>query len=158
MNICLFFILFGLDYGLTDKEIKQACDLEKVIVQIEQEQDVPRYLLAALIYHESRFKPTVISRRGACGITQIMPKYTKRFSSNQKRKSCKDLQREINESIVMTARILKHWMKSKKIKTFNKALECYNSGNRCRSPAYYKKVRRLSDKMLRFDILAREKF
>ncbi len=37
-------------------------------------------LISAIAYHESRFTPDIVSRRGACGLMQIMPAVARQFN------------------------------------------------------------------------------
>ena len=42
-------------------------------------------LMSAIAYHESRFKPDIVSRRGAKGLMQIMPSVARQFDVPQER-------------------------------------------------------------------------
>ena len=79
--------------------------------------------LLAIMWHESRFKPKAVSKVGACGIMQVMPKFSP-FS-------CEELKRP-QIGIYEGARVLAMWKGS---------LAHYGGGNR-RSRAYERQVLR----------------
>ena len=53
-----------------------ACQHMEQVVQVSQENDIRPEVLVALIHVESRWKNTAISRANACGLTQVIPRYT----------------------------------------------------------------------------------
>ncbi len=52
---------------------------DDVISHIREQEDNDWRLMSAIAYHESRFRPDIISRRGARGLMQIMPSVARQF-------------------------------------------------------------------------------
>ena len=119
-----------------------ACKNMDVVVEASKSYDLDPYLMVSLIHEESRWKPNAVSRKGACGLTQLLPKYTK------PRHSCRDL-KDPETSIWMGAKTLKFW-----IQVYGKGNEVtglcgYNAGYRCKGKkavksgkAYARRIRR----------------
>lgn len=80
------------------------------------------FIVAALIFEESRWTPTAVSHAGACGLTQVIPRYSKGFK-------CSELKDPVTSIWVGTS-MLDRWQKVRK-KTLRIALACYNAGNIC---------------------------
>ncbi len=92
------------------------------IVEAAEYHEIDPFILAALIYEESRWTPDAVSRSNACGLTQVLPQYSGGFT-------CNDLKNpEI--SIWKGADILSTWLKRRR-KPLKVALACYNAGNVC---------------------------
>jgi soluble lytic murein transglycosylase-like protein len=70
--------------------------------------------------------PQAKSPAGACGLTQVMPKYVP--------PTCKQLQNDVELSLQTGAIILSMWLEKKK--TYKIALQCYNSGYKCKNKTY----------------------
>ena len=97
-------------------------------------EDVP--LMLSLTYIESRFNPKAVSRSGAVGVMQVLPRYT-----CHGRPGC-DL---TNEGL----RLWKRW--ERRSKSVFETLCRYNSGNRCSAKGrrYAKKVLKKKKWLLR---------
>lgn len=54
-------------------EVTYPLAYENLIVQYAEERELDPFLVAAVIYSESRFRPTAVSPVGARGLMQIMP-------------------------------------------------------------------------------------
>ncbi len=52
---------------------------DAIIRQVSEREGNDWRLMSAIAYHESRFSPTVVSRRGARGLMQIMPSVARQF-------------------------------------------------------------------------------
>jgi len=105
-----------------------ACKHMDAVVQYSEHYEIDPVLLTAVIYAESRWNPKVESKAGACGLTQVIPKWSKAFGYV----SCKKLKNNPTLSIRKGAQILNYW-----INKYNKGNEklglCgYNAGYRCR--------------------------
>lgn len=121
--------LSNTDFKMKPNSLKTACQYsEKLIIQSEK-QKVSPFLMASLIWVESRFEKKAISNKKACGLTQVLAKYSKY--------SCKSLQKP-SISIEEGVRAFTFWYEHKK--NIKKALECYNSGYYCNSPSYSKQI------------------
>ena len=53
---------------------------DELIRGISEQEGHDWRLLSAIAYHESRFQTDLVSRRGACGLMQIMPSVARNFS------------------------------------------------------------------------------
>lgn len=52
---------------------------DNLIRNISEEEGHDWRLMSAIAYHESRFRPDIVSRSGACGLMQIMPSVARQF-------------------------------------------------------------------------------
>ena len=132
-----------------------ACQNMEHLVEVAEEHDLKPSVLVSLIYVESRWKPRAVSRDGACGLTQILPKYSAGYRNRfGKKLTCEQLKHP-RVSISRGAKILAYYLK--KYKNYRRSLCSYNAGwTRCRPSSaknkghrYTKKVLRLSRKLRR---------
>jgi soluble lytic murein transglycosylase-like protein len=110
---------------ISSNSLRTACMMSNYIVEVSQTINVSPFLLSSMIWHESRWNKKAISNKKACGLTQVLAKYSSY--------SCKELQ-DPKTSIKEGASILSFWKKKKS--SISKALECYASGYHCNSPSY----------------------
>lgn len=165
--ICSFFS--SPDYWLSSYRKELVCKLEPTVESAGKANSIDPDLLAALIYVESGWNKKAVSNANACGLTQVIPKYTKKSISGR-RYTCEQLKIPKN-SINAGAKILQWWIsyysgltvvndKRELVKKYTKeqaverALCSYNAGFRCdrRVPIragvnYAKKVQRLKNKI-----------
>jgi len=80
-----------------------ACEQSAVILEEADKNNVKPEILFSLIFYESRWSPKVRSKAGACGLTQVLPRYTK--GTLGKHYSCKALH-DPETSIQVGAKIL----------------------------------------------------
>tara|TARA_R110002020_G_scaffold125717_1_gene283054 strand:- start:157 stop:624 length:468 start_codon:yes stop_codon:yes gene_type:complete len=112
-----------------------ACQHMQHLVDSAQEHKIKPEILVSLIHQESRWIPDAVSRSGACGLTQILPKYTKPYTN------CKKLKNPIT-SISLGAKTLSFWVYTYGRGRYSKGLCGYNGGYRCKelnSPKKYAK-------------------
>ena len=121
--------LSNTEFKMKKDSLKTACQYSHQIIEESKTKQISPFLLTSLIWVESRFEKSAISPKSACGLTQVLHKYSKY--------SCKELQQPII-SIKEGLRALNFWISSKK--NTKKALECYNSGYYCNSPFYAKQI------------------
>ena len=116
---------------LSPYQEKVACDNAEYIIQQSEKGEIDPLIVAAIIYTESAFSPRVVSKAGACGLTQVIPKYSKY--------TCKQL-KQPRVAIREGVRALNLWLSwaegstGKKGETRSKmdiALCGYNAGFRC---------------------------
>lgn len=125
-------------FYITQDSVRTACDVAESIITYSHEESLDPFIVSALIYHESRYQPEAKSKAGACGLTQVIPKYVD--------PTCKQLQSNTDLSIQTGVAVLKTWLiKSKE--SYYKALQCYNSGYYCNSKPYAKKILRTAKKL-----------
>lgn len=65
-------------------ELAFPYDYDEIIDQYAKEYHVEKSLIAAVIYQESRYRPTAVSSAGATGLMQIMPDTATWLSSKMK--------------------------------------------------------------------------
>jgi soluble lytic murein transglycosylase-like protein len=137
--LCLAFNFLSIQnqIDLTNLGLRTVCKNSHYLADIQKEYNINPFVYAALIYNESRWIPTAISHKGACGLTQVLPKYTKN--------NCNEL-KDPHTSMREGAKKLAYWKKYKKGSIF-KALNCYSSGYKCNNPAYSKRVLKISKRL-----------
>ena len=131
-----------------------ACYHMHAVVEAAEQNNIDPVILAALIHVESRWTPDAVSKSGACGLTQIMPRWsTDRKKSFGKRLTCQQLL-EPEASIRRGAKIFGYWLHKYAKKKYKTALCGYNAGFRCkgekpypRGVAYAKNVLRYAKRM-----------
>ena len=81
--------------------------------------------MVSLIHYESRWTPNTVSRSGACGLTQVIPRYTKNPKQN-----CRQL-KDPQTSIETGTRTLRRWINKYGKGNLSKGLCGYNAGYTC---------------------------
>ena len=135
-------------YALGFANAEEVCKQSDAVVELSQQ------------YHESRWNPHARSRAGACGLTQVIPRWTR-----APRVSCNKLKNDPTLSLRTGVGMLSNLLRSRRYADGNikVALCMYNAGPRqCRhnsvkrrGNSYARKVLKTSkkfrDKMLTFD-------
>ena len=121
--------LSNTSFQMNRTSLRTACAASEQVIALARDANLSPFLLASMIWAESRWQKTAVSHKGACGLTQVLPKYS--------RYTCKQLKRP-NISLIAGVENLSFWIKKKK--NISKALECYNSGYACKSPTYAKSI------------------
>ena len=98
------------------------------IVKSAKEYKIKPEILVSLIFVESSFRRKAVSNKGACGLTQVMPKYTGKYSP-VKNYSCDQLKNPY-ASIRAGSKILRWWINYHN-GDLKRALCSYNAGFRC---------------------------
>jgi len=130
--MCMVFKMLSTttNFMLPSDSVAVACENSQTIITISEEENISPFVLSALVFHESRFVPKSKSSAGACGLTQVIPKYVPA--------TCKQLQDNSELSLQTGAIILSMWLQKKK--EYKVALQCYNSGYKCKSKSYAKNI------------------
>ena len=105
-----------------------ACKHMNAVVKYSTEHNVDPVLLTSLIYAESRWNPKVESRAGACGLSQIIPKWSRKFGYV----GCNQLKKNPTLAIRKGAQILSYWIHGYGKGSAKIGLCGYNAGYRCR--------------------------
>jgi len=105
-----------------------ACKHMDAVVEYSEKYDIDPVLLTALIYAESRWNPKVESKAGACGLTQVIPKWSRKFGYV----SCNQLKNNPDLAIKKGAQILSYWINNYNRGNIRLGLCGYNAGYRCR--------------------------
>jgi|TARA_R110000787_G_scaffold269730_2_gene376611 soluble lytic murein transglycosylase-like protein len=101
----------------------RACRYSKVVIKASKKYNLDPYLLTALIKVESNWKPHVVSSAGACGLTQVLHKYSKY--------NCEQLKNP-KTSILEGAKKLNFWIYKYGKGDLKTGLCGYNAGFRCK--------------------------
>ena len=127
LSICL---MFGQHYNLSNYQKRNVCKYEKLIKKEANKNNVDPKLLAAVIYVESSFRTSVLSSAGACGLTQVIPKWTGGPETGGIKYTCEQLKNPIT-SIKVGAKILGYVTKHYADGNIEKGLCFYNAGTKC---------------------------
>lgn len=118
------------------------------VIRHSNENNIEPEALMALSWHETRWRNKLVSKAGACGIVQVIPKYT------VPRVTCRELQ-DNNVGFKYGAIALRNWLDYSNNK-LSRAFCHYNSGNTCfkRARIYarhvkrsYRRLRKLSNEI-----------
>jgi soluble lytic murein transglycosylase-like protein len=129
-----------LNIGMPNAEF--ACEQMEHVVNAAEDLGFEPEILVAMIHYESRWNPRAISRSGACGLTQVVPRWT------NPRKTCQQLLFPPT-SIYEGTKMLRRWMDRFGRGDLSRALCGYNAGYSCRSRGsrgwrYARKIQRLA--------------
>ena len=129
--LCAAVISLGIGGG-SSPETSRACRYIEHIIQESNTNNLRPAIMISLIHHESSFRPRARSRANACGLTQILPRYTGSSKTGVPRLTCDQLY-EPYTSITMGARTLSFWYRTYgRNRNLRVALCGYNAGYRCK--------------------------
>lgn len=114
--------------GMSNYKNKKACRYMPQIVESSRDHNIKPEILISLIFVESSFLRKAVSHAGACGLTQVIPKWTGKPALNRKY-TCNQL-KVPKTSIKTGAKILAWWIKYHN-NSLERALCGYNAGFRC---------------------------
>ena len=148
LSLC---VIMPASLEMNKTQAKNICKYEKLIASEAIKNNIDPELLASLIYVESGFYPKAVSRANACGLTQVIPKYTGGPETGKKKYTCSQLKNP-RTSIKVGAKILGYMIKNYARGDEDKALCMYNAGTIClkkknfyKKSRYVKKVRMIYD-------------
>jgi len=127
----------ALNIGGSDARTKFACEQMETIVKEAEANDLPPELIVSLIHYESRFSPRVVSKAGACGLMQVIPRYTGNRKGGVNRGTgvpkltCKQL-KDPKTNIKYGTMTLKYWISKYGKGSVKIGLCGYNAGFRCK--------------------------
>ena len=113
--------------------------IEQEVSRVARKHRLPTSLLEALVEVESSFRPTALSKKGARGLTQVMPFNAKRCGLRP------DQLWDASLNLACGAIILKQEIK--RVGSIEKALRVYNCGKVTCGKGYAKKVLELAKTM-----------
>ena len=125
-----------------------ACQHMETVVSASVENKVDPAVMVALIHVESRWTPRAKSVSNACGLTQIVPKWTGGRRTGVPKLTCEELY-EPTTSIVMGARTFSYWLHRYARRNYKVALCGYNKGYRCKGSEPHPVGARYASKVLR---------
>lgn len=138
MGIASLLCAAYMSLGLANADF--ACSNMQHVVAAAEEHSVPPELMVSLIYTESRWVQTAVSHAGACGLTQVMPRYTGGRATGGVAYTCEQLTSDPVLSIRVGTQIYAHWLKTYggcrstpcRRRQYQTALCGYNAGYRCK--------------------------
>lgn len=146
LSLCL---LFSQHYDLSPVQQKNICKYENEIRHQAKINKIKPALLASVIFVESSFYPHVVSSANACGLTQVVPKWTGGKETKGERYTCKQL-KDPNTAIEAGSRILSYSIRVYGRGSVDRGLCVYNAGMKCVTKKnfykrlyYVKKVRQV---------------
>ena len=108
-----------------------ACQHMETVVEASHLEGVDPYVMLGLIHVESRWSASARSSSNACGLTQIVPKWTGSERTGVPKLTCEQLF-DPTTSIAMGARTFSFWLSSYARGDYKVALCGYNKGYRCK--------------------------
>lgn len=63
-------------FGMSSSQNRLACEIMPTIVEQAEQREIDPFIFTSLVFHESAFRPRVVSSAGACGLTQVLPQYS----------------------------------------------------------------------------------
>ena len=142
-------------YALGMANAEEVCRHSDTVVALSEKYDIEPELIVSLVHHESRWTPRAKSRAGACGLTQVIPRWVRK-----PRVSCNQLRNDPKLSLRIGVKILNTLLRSKRYANENVkvALCMYNAGpSRCRFSGVKWRGTRYSRKVLKTANKFREK-
>lgn len=108
-------------FGMSSSQNRLACEIMPTIVEQAEQKGIDPFVFTSLIFHESAFRPRVVSSAGACGLTQVLPQYSD-YTCDQLKKP--------KTSIKAGMIALSYWLTRAKGNLVH-GLCGYNAGNVC---------------------------
>ena len=136
-TFCLVLLALGIP------RLDFACQQLETVVEAADHYNIKPEIVLALIYVESRWNRKAVSRSNACGLTQVLPKYTR-----NPKLTCKSLF-DPKLSIWIGTKKLNYWIY--KYGRGNKRIGLcgYNAGYRCKGKNKHKRGMRYARKILK---------
>jgi len=131
--LCIAVTMLSTNYGgkLPKNRAKLACKVMPHVIKESQKNDIRPTLLLAMIHVESAWHRKALSGSNACGLTQVVPKWTGSPGTRVPRLTCSQLYVPYT-SITMGARLLSFWIKNYGHGNEQIGLCGYNKGYRCK--------------------------
>ena len=107
------------------------CDNAHIIEEMSKTYDLDPSLIIAVGRIESAWTPKARSPANACGVMQVLPKYSKKFSNKGRNLTCDEL-KDPETGIRVGTKILSYWLHKYAKGNETIALCGYNAGFRCK--------------------------
>lgn len=151
LTLCL---AAGLALQLNPVQQSNICRYEEDIIERANKYNLEPELVAALMFIESSYYPSVVSHANACGLMQVVPKWTGGPATAGKKYTCKQLKNP-KTSIRVGTQILNWTINSFAKGNLEQGLCFYNAGSICKKEVFYKNlyyvklVKKIRDKIKR---------
>ena len=126
-SVLICMTVFSIDMRNADV----ICDNAHIIEEMAEAYDLDPSLIIAVGRIESAWTPTAKSPANACGIMQVLPKYSKKFGNKGRNLTCEEL-KDPETSIRVGSKILNYWLHKYAKGNETIALCGYNAGFRCK--------------------------
>lgn len=153
---------------------KTMCRNTGEVLKVSAKHEMDPYLLVSLIYVESGWTPKAVSSAGACGLTQVMPKWSAGYKNRFGKKATCEQLFNAKLSINKGAKILRWWIdyhtkrndkerperkirKLSGVEVVKRALCSYNAGFRCTGTKPHKSGMRYALKVMKYFTMLKEK-
>jgi len=136
MTLCL---AAGLALQLNPIQQRNVCRYEEDIIQTANKYNLEPELVAGLMFVESAYYPNAVSHANACGLMQVIPKWTGGPSTGGKKYTCEQLKNP-RTSIRVGTKILNWTINSFAKGNLDQGLCFYNAGTICRKEVFYKNL------------------
>jgi len=119
------------------------------VFQESEKNNISPTLLMSVIYIESGWDKTARSHMNACGLTQVIPKYTGSRITKTKKYTCSQLKNP-SVAIAVGAKTLSYWINKYGDGNFKTGLCGYAAGFRCKGKKISSGGMRYARKVLAF--------
>ena len=137
LSLCL---LSSQHMELTNYQHRNLCNYEDTIRTEAKKNKLDPALLAAVIYVESGFYRNAVSSANACGLTQVVPRWTGGPETKGVKYTCAQLKKP-SISIKVGAQILSYNIRVYAKGNVDKGLCFYNAGTKCITrKGFYKRL------------------
>ena len=143
------FVFSSPDYHLSTQRKALACKSIEHVFKESEKHNISPTLLLSVIYVESGWKKNAVSHANACGLTQVIPKYTGNRNTGTRRLTCRQLKKP-RIAITAGAKTLSYWVNKYAKGNIPTALCGYSSGYRCKGSRISRGGMRYARKVLRF--------
>ena len=140
--------ILALGIGGEKKWGEYACSQLSDIYTAAEVNEIDPALIVSVIHHESRFRPHVVSRANACGLMQVVPRWTGSKKTGVPKLTCKQL-KDPKVNIRYGTLTLKFWIEKYGKKSTKVGLCGYNAGYRCKGTTPHPSGMRYARKVLR---------
>ena len=136
MTLCL---AAGLALQLNPIQQRNVCRYEEDIIQTANKYNLEPELVAGLMFVESAYYPNAVSHANACGLMQVIPKWTGGPATGGKKYTCEQLKNP-RTSIRVGTKSLNWTINSSAKGNLDQGLCFYNAGTICRKETFYKNL------------------
>ena len=136
LTLCL---AVGLALQLNPIQQRNICRYEEDIIQNANKYNLEPELIAGLMFVESAYYPNAVSHADACGLMQVIPKWTGGPSTGGKKYTCEQLKNP-RTSIRVGTKILNWTINSFAKGNLDQGLCFYNAGTICKKETFYRNL------------------
>lgn len=142
LAICAFFHMQDPhEVGIKEEMVDMICKQSENIVKYSRDHKIEEEVVLSIIWNESRFQPDVVSNHGACGLMQIIPKWS------VGKRTCNDL-KDPSLNILEGIKLLTKWRDDYGKGSLEKGICGYAAGYNC-SDSKSNKGRKYSNKIIK---------